>query len=98
MMCRAVLLLWALVSVALWFLLGHLLIWTFLHISWDVPLWLQHCIERALRKVENNPDYSPDAYDVEGALSLLLFVIAYLLATAVVASVSVIAWRRYRPR
>jgi hypothetical protein len=98
MMCRAVLLLWALVSVALWFLLGHLLTWTFLHISWDVPLWLQHGIERALRKVENNPDYSPDAYDVEGALSLLLFVIAYLLATAVVASVSVIAWRRYRPR
>jgi len=95
-MRRAVMLLWALVSVALWFLLGHLLTYAFLHIPWDVPLWLQHGTEWVLRKVEHNPDYYPDAYDIEGALSLLLFVIAYLAATAIVASVSVIAWRHYR--
>ena len=98
MIRRAVLMLWVLVSVALWFLLGHLLTWAFLHISWDVPLWLQRGIEWALLKVEDNPDYYPDAYDVESALSLLLFVIAYLLATAIVVSASVIAWRRRRRR
>ncbi|SMG50339.1 hypothetical protein SAMN06265784_105258 [Paraburkholderia susongensis] len=84
--------LWWLASLAVWFVLGHLLTWAFLHISWDVPLWLQHGIEWAIREVET-PDYRPDAADIDSMLCLLLFVVAYLLAAAIVVSASVVAWR-----
>lgn len=94
-MRRTVLLLWWSASLAVWFILGHLFAWAFLHISWNVPLWLQQGTEWALRKVEK-PDYQPDAYDVEGALTLLLIVIAYALATLFVGPASVIAWRHFR--
>lgn len=93
-MRRLALLLWWLVPLAVWLILGHVLAWTFLHISWNVPLWLQRGTEWTLRKIEHNPLYYPDDYDVEGALSLLLFVIAYLFATAIVAPASMIMWQR----
>ncbi|WP_085485290.1 hypothetical protein [Paraburkholderia susongensis] len=91
-MMRRTVWLWWLASLAVWFVLGHLLTWAFLHISWDVPLWLQHGIEWAIREVET-PDYRPDAADIDSMLCLLLFVVAYLLAAAIVVSASVVAWR-----
>jgi len=96
-MRRITVLEWWLASFVVWFLLGHLLAGLFLHISWDVPLWLQHGTEWVLRKVEPDPHYYPDAYDIEGALSLLLFIIAYLFATVIVVPASVIAWRCTHP-
>jgi len=95
-MRRSVLLRWV-ISLAVWFILGHLLAWAFLHISWDVLLWLQHGTMWTLRKIEQ-PGYNPDGYDVEGALDLLLFVMAYLISTAIVVPASIIVWHRTRLR
>ncbi|MCC8405383.1 hypothetical protein LJ655_26610 [Paraburkholderia sp. MMS20-SJTN17] len=55
--------------------------------------WLQNGIMWLLRRIEE-PDYYPDAYDLEAALSLLLFVVAYAFTTLIVVSASVVVWRR----
>ncbi len=57
-MRRPVLFLWWGTSLIVWFILGHLLAWAFLRISWDVPLWLQHGAMWTLRKIEQ-PGYNP---------------------------------------
>ncbi|MBW0445312.1 hypothetical protein EN871_03470 [bacterium M00.F.Ca.ET.228.01.1.1] len=95
---RTLLRVWTLVSVALWFGLGHALAWLLLHATWDVPLWLQYGTGLILRELENDRNYHPDAFDIQAALSLFLLLIGYLLAMVVVATISVIGWRLYRSR
>ncbi|NML29770.1 hypothetical protein [Paraburkholderia antibiotica] len=84
---------WWLASFAVWLVMGHLLTSALLNISWDIPLWLQHGTEWAIRKMES-PDYLPDAADIDSMLALLLFVVAHLISAAGVVPASVIAWQR----
>lgn len=64
------------------------------HFVFDIPIWLSIAIRQALLWLD--PDYSPDALDVEDTCTLLMFLASTLVIATVIAIGSVIAWRRYR--
>jgi hypothetical protein len=64
------------------------------HFVFDVPWWLENAIKNAIQWID--PDYSPDALDVEVVCTWLMFLASTLFIATVIAIASVIAWRRYR--
>ncbi|WP_322042044.1 hypothetical protein [Paraburkholderia sp. J67] len=93
MTSRTVLLGWCSAIVAAWLVVGALLAAILLHISFEIPLWLDNASTAILHYMD--PNYSPDAWDVETMTRMLLCALAYLMAAFVLSCAGVITWRRY---
>ena len=94
-MKRAAFIGWSAASVAVWLVVAFAITrFTYAHTYFEIPMWFREAITSLWLRFE--PDYNPDALDMENAAALVLFIAAHQVSALVVMPLGMFGWRRIR--